>query len=64
MADGFTTILTACLIVCGMAVALLSGFIIIVNVSPLNFFSFLIGVIGMMIGFGFIAGASWVLKRA
>jgi len=64
MADGFTTILTACLIVCGMAVALMSGFIIIVNVSPLNLLSIIIGGIVMIIGFGFIAGASWVLKRA
>ncbi|MCL2862577.1 MAG: hypothetical protein FWE54_00525 [Methanimicrococcus sp.] len=64
MADGLTTILAACLIVCGMAVALISGFIVLVNVSPLNLFSLIIGVIGMVVGFGFISGASWVLKRA
>jgi len=64
MADGFTTILAACLIVCGMAVALISGFIIIINVSPLKLFSLLGGIAGMIVGFGFIAGASWVLKRS
>ena len=64
MADGLTTLLAACLIVCGMAVALISGFIIIISVSPLSLFSVLEGIIGMVIGFAFIAGASWALKRA
>jgi len=63
MASGFTTILTAGLIICGMAVALFGGFMIMVNFSPLNLVSLAIGVISMIIGFGFMAGASYVLNQ-
>jgi len=63
MAKGFTTILAACLIICGMAVALFSGFTIMVNVSPLNFSALIIGIVGMIIGFCFMAAASYMLKK-
>jgi hypothetical protein len=63
MASGFTTILAACLIICGMAVALFGGFMIMVNFSPLNLLPLAVGVIGMIVGFVFMAAASYILKQ-
>jgi len=60
MARGFTTILAACLIICGMAVALFSGFTIM---AKLNFSSLIVGIVGMIIGFCFMAAASYMLKQ-
>jgi hypothetical protein len=63
MTSGFSTVLAAGLVLCGMAAALFGGFMIMFNVSPLNLMSLALGVIGMVIGFGFMAAASYVLKK-
>ena len=60
MARGFTTILAACLIICGMAVALFSGFTIM---AKMTLSALIVGIVGMIIGFCFMAAASYMLKQ-
>ena len=63
MARGFTTILIACLVIFGMAVALFSGFTVMVNISPLNLISLTLGIVGIIVGIGLIAVASYLLNK-
>ena len=63
MARGFTTILVAFLVIFGMAVALFSGFTAMVNLSPLNLKPLVLGVVGIIVGFGFMAIANYILNK-
>ena len=63
MASGLRTILLSCLILLGMAVTLFSGFTVMVNFSPMNTTLFIIGILGMLVGFGLMAASSSMLHK-